>query len=58
MWDAAYPRLTSPRPGSFGDATSRAEAHTTRLAMLYALLDHSNHTEPDHLTAALALCDF
>jgi len=58
LWDAAYPGLTASRPGAWGHATSRAEAHATRLAMLYALLDDSNRIEPNHLLAALALWDY
>jgi Protein of unknown function (DUF3987) len=58
LWEDAYPRLTSPRPGVLGMVTSRAEAHTVRLALLYALMDHSDRIEPRHLQAALALWDY
>jgi hypothetical protein len=58
LWEAAYPRLTAPRPGVFGMVTSRAEAHTVRLALLYALEDCSSRIEPAHLQAALALWDY
>src|SRR5947209_3478918 len=35
-----------------------AEAHTIRLALLYALLDGERYIQQDHLTAALALWDY
>jgi hypothetical protein len=37
---------------------ARAEAHTVRLALLYALLDRQRHIQPEHLKAALALWDY
>ena len=37
-----------------GAATARAEAHTARLALLYALLDCSDVIRLAHLEAALA----
>jgi hypothetical protein len=58
LWEDAYPRLTSPRPGVFGMVTSRAEAHTVRLSLLYALMDRCSQIRPDHLQAALALWDY
>jgi Protein of unknown function (DUF3987) len=58
LWDAAYPGLTASRPGAFGHATSRAEAHATRLGTLYGLMDQSGRIEPDDLRAALALGDY
>jgi 5S rRNA maturation endonuclease (ribonuclease M5) len=57
-WEAAYERLTAPRPGAFGRATSRAEAHALRLSLLYALMDRSDRIEPPHLRAALAVWDY
>ena len=39
----------------FGAATGRAEAHTIRLALIYALLDSSAQIARPHLDAALAL---
>jgi hypothetical protein len=39
----------------FGAATGRAEAHTIRLALIYALLDSSPQITRAHLDAALAL---
>ena len=50
-----YKRLSTPHPGMFGTATGRAEAHTIRLALIYALLDSSPTITRPHLDAALAL---
>ncbi len=58
IWEGEYGRLTAPRPGAYGMATSRAEAHTVRLALLYALLGKSASIEPAHLRAALATWDY
>jgi hypothetical protein len=48
-----YTELSEGRPGLFGAAIGRAEAHTMRLAMLYALLDSSSVIRRIHLEAAL-----
>ena len=58
LWKREYPRLTNPRPGVLGMVTSRAEAHTLRLSLVYALFDKSTTIEPPHLKAALALWDY
>jgi hypothetical protein len=50
-----YEQLSAAQPGMFGAATGRAEAHTIRLALIYALLDHSPQITRAHLDAALAL---
>ena len=50
-----YERLSAAQPGMFGAATGRAEAHTIRLALIYALLDSSPTISRPHLDAALAL---
>jgi hypothetical protein len=55
LWEREYGCLTAARPGAYGMATSRAEAHTIRLALLYALFDQSGRIEPPHLAAALAV---
>jgi hypothetical protein len=44
--------------GLTGALTSRAEAHSKRLAMIYALLDGASSIEVEHLQAALALWDY
>jgi hypothetical protein len=54
-WVEIYPELSQGRPGMHGAATARAEAHTARLALIYALLDASEHITTEHLDAALAV---
>ncbi len=55
VWIREYTGLTRERYGLAGSLTSRAEAHTLRLAMLYAVLDGSNVIEVPHLEAGLAV---
>lgn len=55
LWAEAYAELSEGRPGLLGAVTSRAEAHTMRLAMLYALIDCSPVIRAAHLRSALAL---
>jgi hypothetical protein len=55
QWIAIYPQLSAERPGMHGAAIARAEAHTARLALIYALLDASEQITDRHLTAALAV---
>jgi hypothetical protein len=55
MWEAIYPELTTDHPGLFGSLVARAEAHTVRLALLYALADQSAAIEQAHLESALAI---
>jgi hypothetical protein len=50
-----YEQLSAAHPGMFGAATGRAEAHTIRLALIYALLDSSPTITLPHLQAALAV---
>jgi hypothetical protein len=60
MWRDVYGHLTADRFGMFGAVTSRAEAQTLRLSLLYALLDCSPKVCARHLAAALAVwryCD-
>ena len=58
LWAEVYSGLTQRPPGIRGAATSRAEAQTMRLALLYALLDQSELIREEHLKAALALWDY
>ena len=58
LWWQLYPQLTQPADGLLGQLTARAEAHTIRLALLYALLDGQKTIQPEHLHAALALWDY
>jgi hypothetical protein len=57
-WADAYRQLAEPQTGIAGQISARAEAHTIRLALTYALLDNARHIEPAHLDAALALWDY
>jgi hypothetical protein len=58
LWHDAYRQLAHPLPGVLGQITARAEAHTIRLALLYALADGKRQISPPHLQAALALHDY
>jgi len=58
LWHDAYRQLAQPQPGIVGQITARAEAHTIRLALLYALADGQRQIDRPHLTAALALHDY
>lgn len=58
LWHHAYHRLAQPQPGIVGQITARAEAHTIRLALIYALTDRARQIRPSHLKAALALQDY
>jgi len=53
LWHCVYPSLTAGREGVFGAATSRAEAHVARLAVIYAALDRDVCVRVEHLRAAL-----
>jgi hypothetical protein len=55
-WDTAYEEeLSTDRYGLAGAACARADAHTLRLSVLYALLDRESMIRPVHVEAALAL---
>ena len=58
LWHHAYHQLAQPHPGIVGQITARAEAHTIRLALIYALADGVKQIGPQHLAAALALHDY
>ncbi|MDQ2897497.1 MAG: YfjI family protein [Actinomycetota bacterium] len=58
FWHDAYRQLARPLPGVLGQITARAEAHTIRLALTYALADGKRQISPLHLQAALALHDY
>jgi hypothetical protein len=57
-WAAVYPALSAERLGLLGAVTARAEAHVTRLSLLYALLDGAADIRLEHLKAALALWQY
>jgi hypothetical protein len=58
LWSNAYELLTEDRPGLFGAVTARAEAQTLRLAMIYALADHSDKIRRAHVESALAVWEY
>ncbi len=58
LWHHAYRHLAHSQPGIAGQLNARAEAHTIRLALVYALLDRAPAIGPEHLQAALALQDY
>ena len=58
LWHDLYPSLTADRPGAWGKATSRGEAQTLRLSMIYALLDGTTVIDVPHLQAALAVWQY
>lgn len=58
LWYAVYHALSEGGPGLAGAVTSRSEAQTMRLALLYALLDGADCIRREHLTAALALWEY
>jgi hypothetical protein len=57
-WRAGYSKLSEAQPGMLGSVTSRAEALTMRLALIYALIDGATVIEDDHLRAGLAVWDY
>lgn len=58
MWERMYDELSEDIPGLIGAVTSRAEAQTIRLALIFAMLDLSDHISTEHLKAARALWQY
>lgn len=58
LWCEVYHDLSASLPGMLGAVTARAEAHTMRLSMLYALMDQAREVGEVHLRAALALWSY
>lgn len=58
LWAYEYSRLTRERQGIGGALCGRAEAHSLRLSLLYALLDGSDAIRPVHIRAAIAFWDY
>ncbi|CAN5439702.1 hypothetical protein BH20ACT10_BH20ACT10_25530 [soil metagenome] len=58
LWTEVYEELSEGKPGLFGAVTSRGEAQTLRLAVLYAVLDRSRTIDEPHLKAALAVWSY
>jgi hypothetical protein len=55
-WTATYEEMSErSMEGVTGALTARAEAHTMRLALIYALLDGAISIKVEHLDAALAV---
>jgi Protein of unknown function (DUF3987) len=55
LWRSVYSALSRGGEGLLAHITSRAEAQTVRLALVYALLDQAQKIEVVHLEAALAV---
>ena len=55
IWGRLYEDMAVDHGGLFGAVTSRGEAQIIRLALLYALMDTSDHIRSEHLRAAVAL---
>lgn len=58
MWNRIYEELSEDIPGTPGAVTSRAEAQVIRLALIFAMLDLSDHICVEHLKAARALWQY
>lgn len=58
MWERMYSELSEDIGGLIGAVTSRAEAQTIRLALIFAMLDRSDHIGVEHLKAARALWQY
>jgi hypothetical protein len=58
VWKTVYGRLSEGQPGLLGSVTSRAEAQTVRLALIYALLDGASNIDLPHIMAALAVWEY
>lgn len=59
LWRHAYQQLATAQPaGIAGALCARSEAHTIRLALIYALTDAQRTIKTEHLQAALALWDY
>jgi hypothetical protein len=58
LWERIYPEISTDEAGQFGAATSRAEAHVRRIALIYALTDGSRKVRTAHLRAALEVWRF
>jgi len=58
MWNRIYEELSEDIAGTPGAVTSRAEAQVIRLALIFAMLDLSDHICVEHLKAARALWQY
>lgn len=58
LWAERYAHLSRDRYGLAGSLCNRAEAHVTRLALIYALADGAAEVRAEHLRAAFAAWEF
>jgi hypothetical protein len=61
VWERMYKSFETRVRGMHKSAAAlvtRGEAHIARLSLIYALLDKSEHIEPEHIYAAKALWDY
>ncbi len=58
LWSGIYRELSQGYAGLLGSMVSRAEAHTVRLSLIYALLDNSKEIRLEHLLAAVAVWNY
>jgi len=58
MWQRIYEDLSDDVGGLVGAVTSRGEAQVVRLALIFSVLDCSEHITVDHLKAAKAVWDY
>jgi hypothetical protein len=58
IWHKVYPALSEGMPGLLGAVTSRSEAQTIRVALVYCLLDGADTMTAEHLRAALAVWEY
>ncbi len=58
IWNRIYEDLSEEESGVIGAVTGRAEAQVIRLALIFAMLDLSEHIRVEHLKAARALWQY
>jgi Protein of unknown function (DUF3987) len=58
VWKTVYGPLSEGQRGLLGAVTSRAEAQTVRLALIYTLLDGASNIDLPHIMAALAVWEY
>ncbi len=58
LWADRYEHLSRDRYGLAGSLGNRAEAHVTRLALIYALADGASAIRVEHLKAAYAVWEY
>ncbi|MEZ5277106.1 MAG: bifunctional DNA primase/polymerase [Opitutaceae bacterium] len=58
LWIQRYRALSAGKPGISGSVLGRAEPHTLRLALIFAILDKAKLIGTRHLEAALSIWDY